>query len=163
MGDGFWLFLVVRRGGPHRRLACVHGIACCAAYAWDRRIGRVSLLCEDAGAARSGSRARICKRADRCRSWMRPGPGHVFWWDAHGAVRMAPLLHRPGPRQHGLADSLVCLDAAKRDRHFARGEKQRRVSRALEATIDVGDLRGLVWRELCAVLRDHLVAVLSRA
>src|ERR1700694_217005 len=163
MGDGFRLFPLVRRDGRHRRLTHVHGIARRAAYAWDRGIGRLSLLREDAGAARSGSWPWIRKRAHRRRSWMRPGLGHVFRGDAHGAIRMAPLLYRPWRRQHSLAHSLVRVDAARKRGCFPRRGKWRRISPTPETTIDVGDLRGPFWRKLRAVFRDHLAAVLSGA
>src|SRR5882762_6370242 len=163
MGDGFWLFPLVRCDGRHWWLARIRGIACRTPYARNRRIGRVSLLCEDAGAARSGSGPWIRKRAHRRRSWMRPGLGYVFRGHAHGAIRMAPLLYRSWRRQHGLADSVVRMDAARKHGRFPRGGRRRRISRTPEAAIDVGDLRGPVRRKLRAVLRDHLAAILSGA
>src|SRR5467141_1334324 len=163
IGDGSWLFPLVRRDGRHRRLAYLRGIARRAPHAGDRRIRRLSLLREDPGPICSGSWPWIRKRAHRCWSWMRPGSGDVFRRHAHGAIRMAPLLHRAWRRQHSLADSVVRMDAARKLGPFARGGKRRRIPQDTEATIDVGDLRGPIWRKLRAVLRDHLAAVLSGA
>src|SRR5882724_732371 len=161
MGDGRWFFYLVRRNGRHRRLARVLCLARRATHAGDWRIGRLSLLREDARAPRSGSWPWIRKRADRCRSWMRPGPGHIFWWYARGALRMASLLHCPAPQQHGVADSLVPVDTARRHCDFAHREGRPRISRTPEKTLDVGNLRRPVRRKLRAVFRDHLAAVLS--
>src|SRR6266849_973321 len=129
MGDGSWVFSMVRRDGGYGWFAYVLGLACRATHAGDRRIDRVSLLRKDTSAARSRSGPGIRKRANRCRSWVRPGFGHVFWGHAHGALRMASLLHRAWSRQHGLADSLVPVDAARRDYDFSCGDRWPRVSR----------------------------------
>src|ERR1700687_3443559 len=115
MGDGFWVFPLVRRDRRHRRLAHVHGVARRAAYARNRRIGRLSLLREDAGAARSGSWPWIRKRTHRCRSWLRPGPGHVFRRHAHGALRLEAFLSRPWRRPHRLGYSLGLVGGSGED------------------------------------------------
>src|SRR6266403_5106925 len=160
MGHGDWVLALVRRDGGHRRLAFVRCIACRAIDARDGRIGGVSLLREDAGTARSGSWPRICKCAHRRGSWMRAGAGDVCRWHPHGPLRLAPLLPRPWSTQSGLADSLDPMGA---DGDFARGKKRRMVSQTCEAAINVGNLWRALWRELRALLRDHLAAVLSHA
>src|SRR6266853_5376875 len=122
MGDGNRFFPLVRRNGGYRRTARVLGLACRTLDPRNWRIGRVSVLCEDPGAACSRGRPRVCKRANRGRSWLWSSSGHVFWRHAHGAIWMAPFFHLPWSRQHGLADSLVLVDTTSRDRNFARGE-----------------------------------------
>src|SRR5439155_1142102 len=112
MGDGSWLFPLVRRNGHDRQFARVRGIACRAAYSGHGGVRRLPLLRKDFGAPRSGSGPRIRKRAHRRRSGMWPGSGNVFRRNSDGALRLAPLLHCPGPCQHGLADSLVCKTIA---------------------------------------------------
>src|SRR2546426_5634815 len=163
MGYGNWFFPVVRRDGRYRRLACVHSVASGALAARNWRIGRVSLLCEGAGTACSGSWPGIRKRAHRRRSRMRPGLGHIFWRDAHGTIWMAPLLHRTRNVQYGLADSVVRVGASGRLECFVRRGKQRGASQTLDGAIDVGDVRWSVWGKLRALFRNYLAAVLSGA
>src|SRR5712692_6657247 len=163
MGDGNWFFPVVRRDGRYRRLARVHSVASGALAARNRRIGRVSLLRESAGTACSGSWQGIRKRTHRRWSRMWPSPGYVFWRDAHGTIRMAPLLHRSRNAEYGLADSVVRVDAAGRHCHFARGGKWRAVSQTIDRAIDVGNLWRPVRRKLRVVFRNYLAAVLSGA
>ena len=164
MGDGSWLFPLVRRNGHDRQFARVRGIACRAAYSGHGGVRRLPLLRKDFGAPRSGSGPRIRKRAHRRGSGMWPRPGNFLRRDINGALRLAPLLHCPGPRQHGLADSLVCLDAGGQgDNCLACDGTWRGLSPTPEAAFHVGNLRWPVWRKLCSLFRDYLAALLPRA
>ncbi len=164
MGNGLWFLPLVGSHGRDRRLARLRSIACRAPYSGDGRVRCVSLLRKDLGATRSGSGPWIRKRAHRRWSRLRPGPGNFFRRNAHGALRLASLLHRPGRRQHGLAHSLVCMDAARESGNcFARRERRSRVSRTRQAAFHVGDVRRLVWRELRSLFRNYLAALLPGA
>src|SRR5260370_24568254 len=119
-------------------------------------MGRLSLLRQDVGTARSGSAPRLCKRPYRYWSRMRTSLGHVFRRRAYGAIRMAPLLHRSRSHEHGLAHSLAQMGSASRHSDFARGKGGPWVFRTLEAALGLGDLRWPFWRKLRALLCAHL-------
>src|SRR2546430_3848307 len=133
-------------------------------YSGDGRVRRLSLLRTDAGASRSGSGPWIRKRTYRCWSGLRSGSGNFFRRDSDGSLRLAPLFHRPGPRQHGVVDSLVRMDAAEEGGDcFARRERRCMVSRTPEAAFSVGNVRRPVWRELRTLFRNYLATLLPGA
>jgi len=123
-GDGSGLFLWSATASR----ACTPSRHCSPrASCWDRRIRRLSVQREDPGPVCSGSWAWIRKRTHRCRSWMRPALGR-FSRHAHGAIRMAPLLHRAWVVS--MAWLIPVRMDARRDGRFARGAKQRRISKS---------------------------------
>src|SRR2546429_863028 len=90
MGDGSWLFPLVRRNGHDRQFARVRGIACCTAYSGHGGVRRLPLLRKDFGAPRSGSGPRIRKRAHRRGVGCGPALGTFF-----GGTLMARYGWRP--------------------------------------------------------------------